>query len=258
MYIDHYTSMQPVYLLQKPSLLVRGTSKLRVWAALTAALISVSSAEDVPVPVPNGDFEAAANSGSTGGSGLLGLVGPNTSVLPLAGGPWGGTTQGILGLISPPRITISANGGSNGNCRISGLVGLKLLGLPLLNTHAVISQTLAAKTEPYVVYTLEADVQRSAVLDAALLAQDGVGIGLTINGKEVASSLTSPGHLLSIQIQSSTSCHVTLKYATTLSTPDGSLGIRLFTGEGGGLLHAGVLADVIFDNISLTAFKLEA
>jgi hypothetical protein len=226
--------------------------------AVTAAMISVSSAEDISIPVPNGDFEAAANSGGTGGSGGLGLVGPNTSALPLAGGPWGGTTQGILGLISPPRITISDNGASNGYCRISGLAGLKLLNLPLLNTHAVVSQTLAAKAEPYVVYTLEADVKRSALLDAALLAQDGVGVGLTIDGKEVASSLTSPGHLLSIRLLSSTSCRVTLKYATTVSTPAGSLGIRLFTGEGDGLLHAGVLADVIFDNITLTAFKLEA
>jgi hypothetical protein len=215
-------------------------------------------AEDVVLTVPNGDFETSANSGNIGGAGLLGVVGPNESQYPIAGGPWGGSTWGILGLISPPRVTIASNGAANGYCRFAGLVGLQLLNLSILNTHAVVSQTLTTAAEPYVIYTLEADVDRSTLLSATLLAQDGVGIGLTINGTEVASSLTSTGYFLSIQLLSGTTYHLTLKYATGEVPPAGMLGIRLFTGEGSGLIHTGALSDVVFDNIRLTATKLEA
>ncbi|HWB04790.1 MAG TPA: hypothetical protein VG796_17305 [Verrucomicrobiales bacterium] len=243
------------------SLSVRSRSPLQRAGLATAiglTLVSVCRAENVTIPVPNGDFETAGNSGSIGGSGPLGLVGPNTSASPLAGGPWSAATWGILGLVSPPVITINSNGASDGYCRISGLVGLKLLNLPLFNTHAVVSQTLTNQAEPFVVYTLEADVDRSTVLSASLLAEDGVGIGLTVNGTEVASSLTSTGNFLSVQLLSSTTYRITLKYATGEVPPAGSLGIRLFTGEGSGLLHTGVLQDVKFDNVRLTAFKLEA
>jgi hypothetical protein len=232
----------------------------RIGCTLTfsAALIPTCPAEDVSVSVPNGDFETAGNNGAIGGSGLFGLVGPNDSAFPMAGGPWGAATWGILGLISPPRITINANGAANGNCRISGLAGLQVLNTPLLNTHAVVSQTLTSAAEPYVVYTLEADIDRSTLLSATLLAQDGVGIGLTINGTQVASSLTATGTFLSIQLLSGTTYHLTLKYATGEVPPAGPLGIRLFTGEGSGLLHTGVLSDVVFDNVRLTASRLEA
>jgi hypothetical protein len=227
--------------------------------ALAIALSgTLARAEDVPITVPNGNFETAGNSGNIGGSGLLGSVGPNESEFPLAGGPWGAATWGILGLISPPQITIDSNGASNGTCTIAGLAGLQLLNLPLLNTHAVVSQTLTATAEPYVIYTLEADVDRSTLLSASLLAQDGVGIGLTINGTQVASSLTSTGSFFSIQLLSGTTYHITLKYATGDEPPAGQIGIRLFTGEGSGLLHTGALSDVVFDNIRLTATKLEA
>jgi hypothetical protein len=108
------------------------------------------------------------------------------------------------------------------------------------------------------VYTLEADLDRGVPLSATLLAQDGVGIGLTINGTEVASSLTATGTFLSIQLLTGSKYHVTVTFATGEEPPTGALGIRLFTGAGGGLLHTGVLNDVIFDNVRLSAFKLEA
>lgn len=247
--------------MQQNALSIHSRSALQrvgMAAVIGLTLVSVCRAEDVAIPVPNGDFETAGNSGSIGGSGPFGIVGSNASANPLAGGPWSAATSGILGLISPPVITINSNGSSDGYCRISGLAGLKLLNLPLFNTHAVVSQTLTNQAEPFVVYTLEADVDRSTVLSASLLAEDGVGIGLTINGTEVASSLTSTGSFLSVQLLNSTTYRITLKYATGEEFPAGALGIRLFTGEGSGLLHTGVLQDVKFDNIRLTAFKLEA
>ena len=240
------------------SSLQKALFRLGLILGMGSALHHSCFAEDVTLTVPNGDFETVANSGDIGGAGLLGLVGANESQYPIAGGPWGGSTWGLLGLISPPKVTIASNGASNGYCRFSGLVGLQLLNLSILNTHAVASQTLTTAAEPYVIYTLEADVDRSTLLSATLLAQDGVGIGLTINGTEVASSLTSTGYFLSVQLLGGTTYHLTLKYATGEVPPAGKLGIRLFTGEGSGLLHTGVLSDVVFDNIRLTASKLEA
>ncbi len=233
----------------------RKVGKVAVALALTPGLCL---AEDVAITVTNGNFETAANNGSIGGNILLGVVGPDVPTKQIGSGPWSGATYGILGLVSPPVITINDRGAQNGYCSVTGLVGLKLLNIPLLNTKAVISQTLSTQAEPYVIYTLEADVDRLGVLSAALLAQDGVGIGLTINGTEVASSLTASGSFLTVQLLTGTSYHITLKYATSETPPAGPLGIRLFTGEGSALLHLGAIGDVIFDNVKLTATKLEA
>lgn len=225
---------------------------------LLAGMISAGNAEEVSIDVPNGGFEEEGNSGKIGGSGLFGLAGADVSNALIGAGPWRASTHGILGLISPPVVNISPNGLQNGYCRITGLAGLKLLGLPLLNTRAAVTQTLSTPVESWTVYLLEADVDRSVVLSVAALAGEGVGISLAVNGTDVISSLTAPAESLSIQLLSATKYRLSVKYITQEDAPQGNLGIRLFTGEGTGLIHTGLLPEVVFDNIRLTASKLEA
>lgn len=240
-----------------------GPWSARCRALLVSVLVPVLfathlPAEEVSIPIPNHDFESSANAGSLGSFTLFGLPNYSASAIPLAGGPWEARTFGIAGLIAAPELTISPNGAANGFCRISALAMVNLLNLGLLANRAFVSQTLQETGEAYTLYTLEADVDSSSALSLTALARAGVGIGLTIGGTQVASSLTSTGEFLSLELLSATRYRLKLRYATGETPPAGRIGIRLFAGEGSGLVQASVLTEVVFDNVSLTAFKLES
>jgi len=231
---------------------------LKLTGYLLIGSIPPLAAEEVPVNVPNQDFEAPANAGSIGASGLLGLLNPSHSSIPLGAGPWDARSSGVAGLLLAPAVRIAPNGVANGYAEIAGLAHLQLLNQPLLNNRASLSQTLTEAPEGFTLYTLEADVDCSAVVSVTALAQAGIGIGLTVNGTQVASSLTSAGEFLSLELINGSSYRLRVRYATEETPPAGAIGIRLFAGEGAGLVQASVLTKVTFDNVRLTAFKLES
>jgi hypothetical protein len=228
-------------------------------SALTAiaglCLSSPALAEELDIPVPNSDFETAANDGSIGG--FLPLFSASTSAVPLNGGPWEARSYGLLGLLAVPRVTIASNGTGNGTCEIASLAGVNVLG-SVLSNRASVSQTLSVAAEPQAIYTLEADIDRSSLLTAGVLSQNGVGVALTINNVTVATSLNGAAPLLTVELLAGTRYRVKVHYVTGETPPAGNLGIRLFSGEGAALLSAGVLPSVTFDNIKLTVSLLES
>ncbi|MHC5544564.1 PEP-CTERM sorting domain-containing protein, partial [Singulisphaera rosea] len=165
----------------------------------------------------------------------------------IGSGPWSGTYNGTLGILAPPSLTIGS-----GAATISGVVGLNVLGLGLTNNNGYFSQTLGQTYAANATYTLSADVNAGATLSLGLLQSRNVGIALTSNGSDVASTSTAGAGLVTLTPLGSNNYTLQLTFTTGSTPPTGNIGIRLFD-QPTGLLTANLFPSATFDNITLTA-----
>ena len=210
-------------------------------ALLGSALIAAAgSASAAPVAVPNGDFSDAGNFGTIGG----GVIGGSGTDVPIGAGPWTGSYAGVLGLLAPPTLTIAA-----GTATINGLAAANVLGI--LDNGGYFSQTLATSYVTQERYTLTADVDTGASLDAASLGAGNVGIALRSGGATLASTATAPAQLVSLQPLGGTSYRLSLQFDSNDAT-SGAIDVELFALPQG-LIGATLRTDVAFANVTLDA-----
>src|SRR5207244_11342425 len=79
-----------------------------VATAFLLTLIGSSPAHSAAIPVPDGDFTLATNTGSIGG-GILGGSANGAAIG--SSGPWTGPSAADLGILLPPVLSISTTGG---------------------------------------------------------------------------------------------------------------------------------------------------
>lgn len=208
--------------------------------ALAAALaMTMGAACADPVNVPNGDFSAPGNDGTVGG----GVLGGSATDVMIGSGPWLGTYWGIVGLLAPPALDIDAG---NQTARISGLAGV---GIALLNNGGFFTQSLADNYQFGRFYVLSAEVDAGELLTLDLLGDSGVGIGLRAGGSVLASSTTSPAHLLDLDLLAGDNHRLRLGYLADMAA-SGPINIKLAY-EPSGVATVDLLADVTFRNVEL-------
>lgn len=220
----------------------------RLW--VIAALVCVFSpglAWSQPIFVPNHDFQSAANEGIEAGFPL-----GSDYVETIGAGPWRGRGTGVLGVVLAPSTAIDADIGGSGIGRgiIADLLDANLLGN---NTGEIFNSDIGEDFVGGQQYLLTAELFRASGLDATLLSNNGVGIGLLANDVKVASSLTpGPGGLV-VEILNANSLRLHLTYTAALGIDGDSIGIRLFAGDGTGLVNLSAFSAVAFDNVTLSA-----
>ena len=211
------------------------------FAVLVILLAAVcSTALAAPVSIPNGDFSDAGNFGTIGG----GVIGGSGTDVPIGAGPWTGSYSGVLGLLAPPTLTISA-----GEANISGLAAANVLGI--LNNGGYFSQTLATLYVPQERYTLSADVDTGAPLDVSLLGASNVGLALRSGGTTLASTATAPPQLIGLQPLGGTAYTLSLIFDSN-DTVSGAIDVELFALPQG-LIGTSLRTDVTFTNVTLDA-----
>jgi len=209
-------------------------------AAIAFASLCVSAATAAVIDVPNGDFSDSGNFGSIGG----GALGASGTDVPIGAGPWTGTYNGVLGLLSPPTLTISA-----GQATISGLAAANVLGI--LNNDGYFSQTLATAYEPQKRYTLSVEVDTGTPLDTSLLSSGNFGIALRSGGVTLASTATAPSQLVALAPLGGTAYLLTLLFDSN-DTTSGPIDVQLFA-EPEGLSGANLMSSVTFGTVGLDA-----
>lgn len=224
----------------------RWTQRPRLRAALLALALggTALSAEAATIPIPNGDFSVVTNFGTIGG----GLIGASATDVPIGTGPWLGSYFGVLGLLAPPQLTISAAGAA-----VSGIAGINILGI--LDNGGSFEQQLAA---PYLAsrrYTLSARVDAGAVLDLAVLGQSNVGLGLGDETSILASTATAPPQLIHLTPLGGTEYLLSLAYETT-DTVAGDVSVHLLA-EPQALIGVGLLSHVTYRNVTLDASLID-
>ena len=213
---------------------------------MMAALGFAASAFAAPISVPNADFSDSANFGHVGGN-LLESSGTGA----IGSGPWNGTYKGIAGILAPPRLTITS-----GNATISGLAGVNVLNLGLLNNDAYFSQHLTTAYVANQHYTLTATVDVGATLSLGVLASGNAGIALTRSNTDLASTSSASPSTVSVALLNGTRYQLTLTYDTG-ATVSGNVGVKLFA-KPQNLLTASLLSSVTFSNVTLNASPLNA
>jgi len=212
----------------------------------TLALGTADVALAAPVAVPNGDFSSAANVGSVGG----GLLSGNGTNVTIGLGPWTGTYTGVLGVLAPPTLAISA---PNQNATIGGLLGISVLGL--LNNGGYIGQILTTTVQPNTRYIFSADIDAGRVLQLGLLNGTHTGIQLAANNVVLASSDTAAPGAITLQPLQNTSYHLSMTYVSPMAIAADPIELRLFA-QPQGLLTADLLPTIAFDNVALDAVTL--
>jgi len=218
-------------------------------------LLSISSVYGSAIAVPDGNFSQASGTGTVGG-GLIAQSGSQT----IGTGPWTGSYDAVAGLLVPPSLTIASIGGvpSGGYARISGLLGISVLG-SFLDNGGQFSQTIAGVNyQANTTYTLSANVDVGTLLGAGALtlANGGVGIGLLNGGTPLVDSRNA-ALVLSVALLSGTTYQLQMQYTTGAIAPVGNLGIRLFDSPSG-LAQANLLNSVTFSNVTLDATSAAA
>lgn len=210
-----------------------------IWAATVAAGLGFSSIASAGfLVVPNGDFSVPANAGSVGG----GLIGSSGTDVPIGGGPWTGSYAGVLGLLAPPTLQISA---LNGTATITGLLGVNALGI--VNNGGHFGQTLSHNLQSNRRYTLIAHLQTSALLDLPLLATAGTGISLHAGGTPLSSSTTAAASHVRADVVDALTLRIQLHHDTGTVTP-APLGLQLFD-RPQGLLTAALIDTAEFSAV---------
>ncbi len=218
------------------------TRRLQRLIVILAALGFAVTGMAAPITVPNADFSSIANEGHVGG-GVLGGAGTNT----IGSGPWVGTYSGVIGLLAPPVLTISA-----GNATISGLAGVS--GLGILNNSGYFSQSLTDTYQPNKRYVLNATVDAGTALSLGVLSSAQAGIALTNGSTEVAS--TRSPTLLEVSLLGGTRYKLTLVYQTG-AVATGHVGVKLFSNPQN-LLTANLLSSLSFSDVTLHGGPINA
>ena len=214
---------------------------LRILLALTVPIGAFTGiAVAAPIAIPNGDFSDAGNFGTVGG-GPLG--GSGTDVV-IGAGPWTGSFAGILSLLAPPTLTISA-----GQAQISGLAAANIISI--LNNGGYFSQTLTTDYVAQERYTLSVHVDTGTTLDLGVLASGNFGIALRSGTDTLASTATAPPQLISLVPVSGTTYMLTLLFDSN-DTTAGAIDVQLFA-EPQGLIGASLLTSVTFSAVALDA-----
>jgi hypothetical protein len=214
---------------------------LRILLALTVSIGAFTGiAVAAPIAIPNGDFSDAGNFGTVGG-GPLG--GSGTDVV-IGAGPWTGSFAGILSLLAPPTLTISA-----GQAQISGLAAANIISI--LNNGGYFSQTLTTDYVAQERYTLSVHVDTGTTLDLGVLASGNFGIALRSGTDTLASTATAPPQLISLVPVSGTTYMLTLLFDSN-DTTAGAIDVQLFA-EPQGLIGASLLTSVTFSAVALDA-----
>jgi hypothetical protein len=211
---------------------------LRCGLAIAAGMLLLAgSAMAASISVPNGDFSSSTNDGSIGG-GVIGGSGSGS----IGSGPWQGTYVGVLGLLAPPRLTIT-----NGHATIGGLAGVNVLGI--VNNGGYFSQTLTTAYAPNQHYLLRADLDAGVPLDAGVLNDSNAGLALTSGIDVLASTANAAPGIVSLTLLNGTRYRLSLQYDTD-ATAAGDIGIELFSVPHN-LVTANLLAAVSFSNVTL-------
>ncbi len=213
----------------------------------SVALLLVGPA--VAANIFTSNFSDPNNVGSVGG----GLLSGSASDVAINEGPWLGTYYGIAGVLAAPTLSIIPAGGTTGGAGvITGVLGVELLGLGLVNNYGWFYQDTGLSFKANSVYTLSADVSVGQILaNVNLLSTDGVGIALTAGGDIPVASSTDVGALLSIQLLPSTTYyHMTMTFQTGATPPTGTIGVRLFD-KPDGLLTVSLFSGATFSNVQL-------
>lgn len=211
---------------------------LRCGLATAAGMfLLASSVMAASIAVPNGDFSNSANNGSIGG----GIIGGSGSAA-VGSGPWQGTYAGVLGLLAPPRLTITT-----GHATIGGLAGVDVLGI--VNNSGYFSQTLATAYAPSQHYLLGADLDAGVPLDVGVLNGSNAGLALTNGISVLASTANAAPGIVSLTLLSGTTYRLSLQYDTG-AVASGGIGIELFSVPQN-LVTAHLLTAVSFSNITL-------
>lgn len=211
---------------------------LRCGLAIAAGLLLLAgSVTAASIAVPNGNFSDSANNGSIGG-GIIGGSGTG----PIGSGPWQGTYAGVLGLLAPPQLTITA-----GYATIGGLAGVNVLGI--VNNSGYFSQTLTTTYAPNQHYLLGADVDAGVPLDAGVLNAGNAGLALTSGINALASTANATPGNVSLTLLGGTTYHLSLQYNTG-AVASGGIGIELFCAPQN-LVTANLLTAVSFSNVTL-------
>lgn len=210
-----------------------------IHSALLGFIVS-GAAVAAPVAIPNGDFSDAGNFGTIGG----GLIGASGTDVPIGAGPWTGSYSGVLGLLAPPTLTISA-----GQANISGLAAANVFGI--LDNGGYFSQTLTTSYLPQERYTLTAEVDTGASLDLGLLSGGNIGVALRSGGTTLASTATAPSQLVNLQPIGGTTYALTLTFDSN-DTTSGAIDVQLFA-QPQNLIGASLRTSVTFANVSLDA-----
>lgn len=216
------------------------------WRALGRRLsalglvLAMGAAVADPITVPNGDFGDPANAGTIGG-GALGGSDENAAI---GAGPWLGTYWGILALLAPPSLTIDAN---DQTATISGLAAVSVVGI--VNNGGFFTQSLAENYAFGRFYILSAEVDAAELLSLDLLGDAGVGIGLRSGGSVLASSTTSPAHLVDLALLDGTNHRLRFGYLADGSAV-GPINLKLAY-EPSGVASVNLLSSVTFRNVGL-------
>ena len=214
-------------------------------ARLASTLIVVAGyVSAAPLTIPNADFSDDANFGAVGG----GLVGASGTDVSIGAGPWTGSYSGVLGLLAPPTLTIAT-----GVATIDGLAAANVLGI--LNNGGYFSQTLGTTYVPQERYTLAADVDTGASLDAGTLGGGNVGIALRSDGATLASTATAPGALVGVQPLGGTLYRLSLMFDSN-DTTTGAIDVELFALPQS-LIGTALRSNVAFANVTLDASAID-
>jgi hypothetical protein len=241
----------PSFLITKGAIMIIA-SRLAVLSLALLTITGWASMAQTVIPVPNGEFSDADNTGSIGGGLLNGDAGP----IDIGIGPWQGSYQGVLGILAPPSLTITTTGGftGSGSATISGLVGVDVLGIGLLDNGGSFSEATGTAFVSGTTYQLAADLSVGSVLSLNVLSNAGVGIGLTDSSGVVAATNSSPTSLVSLSLLSSNTYQLTLDYTATAAAT-GNMGISLFD-QPSGLLTANLFESTTFSDVQLAVVPL--
>lgn len=224
----------------------RSVMRLVLRMAAVAAGLGLSSLAGAGfLVVPNGDFSVPANAGSVGG----GLVGASGTNVPIGAGPWTGSYDGVIGVLVPPTLSISA---LEQRARIEGLLGVNVLGI--VNSGGHFSQALSHNLASNRRYTLIAHLRTDALLDLPLLATAGTGISLHAGGNLLSSSTTAPLTHVRADLVEDTTLRIQLSHDTASVTP-APLSLQLFD-RPQGLLTAALIDSAEFSAVRVAESAL--
>lgn len=194
------------------------------------------------INVPNGDFSNPANEGVVGGD-LLGASGTST----IGSGPWAASYSGVASVLAQPSMIIGS-----GQARVSGLLGINLVGI--LNNRGYFHQDTGTAWIANRRYTLSADVDAATVLTASVLNSGNLGIALATSTSTASRVASTTGGNGVLTLLGGSTYRLSVEFETGPSV-SGNIHAHLFA-EPSGLIGAGLLSAVSFDNVTLSTHLL--
>ncbi|MDQ8208053.1 PEP-CTERM sorting domain-containing protein [Coraliomargarita sp. SDUM461003] len=172
-------------------------------------------------------------------------------------GPWSVSASGVdlsgdalLTDIGAPSAVIGD--GLTGDATVGALVAADVGGGVIgMGSASVYQNNIGATFVEGWTYTLTADLTSADILSVDLLSDAGVGIGLRSGGSTIYAD--GSDSLLDLGIFDAGTTSITYTFTAGFAEAGENIGIDLYVGHATGVLTAGVLGAVSFDNIVVTA-----